>query len=247
VASKPQRIVSLVPSITENLILFGCTPVGRTSFCIEPKNEVKSVPVVGGTKTPRIKKIKELKPDLVIANKEENRKEDIEALQEAGLNVWVTYPVTVKASLDLMRELRDLCPDKKVADEIIDRCKSEFDKFKNQKYPQRSKVVTFIWKDPWMVAGGDTYMDDLTKVVGGENPFKNKGRYPAVTEQEVVDSQPDLVLLPSEPYEFKDPDQKFWKDRLRARVEFFSGEDLCWFGPRISRALPSLARIISNS
>ena len=105
-SEKPRRIVSLVPSITENLILFGKKPVGRTSFCVEPASDVKDIPVVGGTKTPRISKILSLQPDLVIANQEENTKAHVDEIVSHNIPVWVTFQKSVHDLIPLMRFAR---------------------------------------------------------------------------------------------------------------------------------------------
>lgn len=240
-ASKPKNIVSLVPSITENLILFGKTPVARTSFCIEPKEKVKSIPVIGGTKTPRVKKIIEMKPDLVIANQEENIKAHIEEIQAAGIPVWVDFPTKVNHLPRLMNELAELCDDSSIADKWIGKTEQLLKQtFKWKKTP---KIATLIWKDPWMAVGQDTYTSDLIRFCGGINPIA--GRYPEVLVEQIRNLKVDILLLPTEPYEFEPSDIVFWKEHV-PHVFSFNGENLLWSGTRFLDAVESLVEICKS-
>lgn len=235
--TKPKNIISLVPSITENLILFGKTPMARTSFCIEPKDKVKNIPVIGGTKTPRISKVIAMKPDLVIANQEENIKEHIEEIQAAGIPVWVTFPKNISDLIPLMKELGSLCDDETESYLCID----GLEKLLQQKFQweRTIKVITLIWKNPWMAAGQDTYPSHLLSFCGMENPIT--GRYPKLTDDEIRKHKPDLILLPTEPYEFKQIDAEEWQKS--ATSVLFCGEDLLWSGPRVFKAVESLTEI----
>ncbi len=249
--SIPERVVSLVPSITENLILFGKKPVGRTSFCIHPKDEVRGIPVVGGTKTLKMSKILELNPDLVIANKEENLKEDVEFLVKEGVSVWVTYPTKVQDVIPLMESLEGLCGTCEKTSTTIQDCKKTMERLIHKENKKKPRVVALIWKNPWMAAGKDTYIDNMLTFAGGQNPVKEeKGRYPVLTQEEILALSPDLILLPSEPYAFKESDKVEWFERLAAsnhqgEVELFCGEDLSWYGPRVKRGLETLEKLIS--
>ena len=245
------RVVSLVPSITENLIQFGLVPIGRTQFCIEPKEIVKEIPMIGGTKTPKIEKIMSLKPDLVIANQEENRKEDVEALEKLGLKVWITYPRSVLQGLEFMREMIERLQLDSKHLKTVEKCASIYQSVLSQKTKNTPKVAALIWKKPWMVAGGDTYMNDMIKVAGGNNPFESLGRYPKVTQEDLISLSPDILLLPSEPYPFKEKDRVEWGTQLKAsglptKVVLFSGEDLSWFGPRMERGLKQLSSVLNS-
>jgi iron complex transport system substrate-binding protein len=238
---KPQRIVSLVPSITENLIQFGTIPAARTSFCIEPKEIVKAIPVVGGTKTPRITKIIDMKPDLVIANQEENIREHIEQIQAAGIPVWVTYPATVQDLPQFMKELSEVCDDEEVASNWIYQTQKYLDQKRN--WTWKPKIVTLIWKDPWMAVGKETYTSSLIEFCGGINPIS--GRYPALTMDELKAYEPDILLLPTEPYEFESKDFELWK-KVIPQVISFSGEDLLWSGTRWIEAAERLTEICKS-
>jgi len=245
-----KRIVSIVPSITEALIEFGQMPVGRTSFCIEPREKVGGIQVVGGTKTPKIDRILALQPDLVIANQEENRKEDVEALRRAGVKVWVTYPVSVLDVAPFLRELAVLCPDSSRAVSAIAECEEAVHIVSSGRLRNARWVAVLIWKNPWMAIGGRTYSGDMIEKAGGLNVFRDReSRYPEVSEEEILAEKPDLLLLPSEPYKFEETDRKEWiakfqRTGLRTKVSLFSGEDLSWFGPRMARGLRELSQVI---
>ncbi len=238
---KPKNIVSLVPSITENLIQFGKIPSARTSFCIEPRKIVPNIPAIGGTKTPRVAKIISMKPDLVIANQEENIKAHVEEIQAAGIPVWITFPQTVFELPKLMRELSSLCDDSAQADMWIAKTESVL----KQKFQWKVKprIATLIWKEPWMAVGKDTYTSNLIEFCGGENPIP--GRYPEIAVERFKDWKIDILLLPSEPYEFESVDVEFWKP-IVPQVIPICGEDILWSGPRFIDAAASLVEICKS-
>lgn len=238
---RPVKIVSLVPSITENLIQFGKIPSARTSFCIEPKEVVKDIAVIGGTKTPRVSRIVAMKPDLVIANQEENIKEHIEEIQAAGIPVWVTFPNKVSDLIPLYSELGQLCENQNVANVWTNKTQQLLkQKFK---WKIKPKIATLIWKNPWMAVGKDTYTSNLIEFCGGENPIS--GRYPEITVEQIKKQKIDIMLLPNEPYEFKKDDIEFWKS-IVSHVLPFCGEDLLWSGPRFLNAVASLTEICKS-
>ena len=236
---QPERIISLVPSITENLILFGKKPLARTSFCIEPEETVNEVPVIGGTKTPRVKKIISMKPDLVIANKEENTKEHVEEIQSHDIPVWVTFQETADDLVPMMSGLSMLCSDPSVGQAVVQKVKYRLRERQN-KVLLRSLVL--IWKDPWMAVGKETYTSDLLRFCGIENVVE--GRYPVLTEKEIMDLQPDFLILPSEPYAFGEKDQLEWNQKIPTFL--FCGEDLLWSGPRFLKAADDLAKLVDS-
>jgi iron complex transport system substrate-binding protein len=239
--NKPESIVSLVPSITENLIQFGTVPVARTSFCIEPKDIVKTIPVIGGTKTPRIDKIISMKPDLVIANQEENIREHIEKIQAAGIPVWTTYPAKVEDLPRFMSELGDVSDDGEMAMVWIHQTQKRLGL--KRTWTVKPTIVTLIWKDPWMAVGKDTYTSSLIEFSGGVNPVI--GRYPALKMEEILELNPDILLLPTEPYEFESQDFELWKKAV-PQVISFSGEDLLWSGTRWIEAANTLTEICKS-
>ena len=210
-ADLPQRIVSLVPSLTEALFALGLGErvVGVTEWCVHPHDAVAALPKVGGTKNPDLAAIRALAPDLVIANQEENRRRDVEKLEAAGVRVWVTYPRTVAEGAAVLAELAELgaAPDARarvVAPVLAAVADAEAAR------PERGvPVFCPIWRDPWMTVGADTYAHDLLTLCGGLNVFAERGdrRYPRVTLDDVVAAAPEVVLLPDEPYAFGASDE----------------------------------------
>lgn len=252
--TKPfQRIVSLVPSTTETFFAIGAgeNVIGVTSFCIHPKEKVKTITKVGGTKTLKIKKIIDLEPDLVIANIEENIKDEIEELQRAYLNVFMTHPITCEDSINHIKELGVLSGKAQRAESIAREQESLLKGIKNS-IKRRSTVLYLIWKNPYMTINKDTYIHSLIDAAGGINlTAESSGRYPEISLQEVVELNPEIILLPSEPYGFKEDDRREFLQikRLQAtlnnQVRLINGEDTCWFGPRMSQGLSLLSKIFT--
>ncbi|MCB1198889.1 MAG: hypothetical protein KDK51_10985 [Deltaproteobacteria bacterium] len=230
--------------MTESLIAFDVLPVGRTSFCIEPAEIVASIPRVGGTKTPNIKRIENLAPDFVIANFEENTKEDVEALRDLGLNVWVTYPEKVDDTLSLLQDLQQLSDAPKSSHKMI----TDYKKFLAKPYPVTdTKVLIMIWKNPWMVVGQCTYPHNLVTFAGGCNAC-SENRYPVMTEDEIIGTKADILILPSEPYKFNQEDIIYWQKKMPGTLVIpFSGEDLFWSGHRSIKACHKLAQFFHKS
>lgn len=234
------KIVSLVPSLTELLFDFGLGNFvkGRTKFCIHPVIEVMDVPVIGGTKNPNIEKIKQLKPDLVIANKEENRKEDIEEL-EKFTKVIVTEISTVKQAMTWIDKLGKELGTEDKADHIIQNIKWKLEE-KENKYPPK-KTAYLIWREPWMSVGKDTYIHDVMNQYGLINIFSDQERYPEFTLEELADMEPELILLSSEPFPFKEEHiseiRRLCPD---TEIELVDGESFSWYGSRMTEAFTQL-------
>ena len=241
----PERIVSLVPSITEALFAFGAGEriAGVTRFCVEPHEGVRTRPKVGGTKDVDAARVTALAPDLVIANVEENRREDIEALIAAGLPVFVTYPRTVRAAIDELRTLAEMTCG--VADEMLADAEAELAAALAEQRP-RVRVFCPVWRRPWMTIGPDTYMHDLISLCGGENVYGDAdGRYPEVTLEDVAQRAPDIVLLPDEPYRFgKRHLPEVIEQVPGARIYLVDGKQMCWYGPRIPAAIRMLRGLL---
>lgn len=263
----PARVVSLVPSTTESLFTLGAggTLVGRTRYCVSPAEKVKAIEKVGGTKDPNLARILELKPDLVLANKEENRREDILHLRERGLTVYVDYATTVEESLSLVSTLGRITGLEAHADALVRqgvkavataRLRAEEQAQANalRMTPRpnaRPRVVAFIWKDPWMAVGRETYAGDLIETLGGLHVLKDDpDRYVKVTPDDVAKLNPDILLFPDEPFAFKDQDLAWWREqfpRLPAvaenRLRICDGQDFVWIGTRTVEALGRLAAL----
>ncbi len=250
--SAPRRIVSLVPSHTETLFAFGAGDrvVGVTDYCIYPQDGVAAKTKIGGTKNPRVVDILALQPDLVIANVEENRKPDVEALEARGVPVFVTFARTVRAALAELRALAQLVHADN-ADTIIEPIESLLTHY--QLPSSRPRVFIPIWRDPWMTANGETYIGDLIETCGGINIFRDRARqyrrpepdrdtrYPRVTLNEVAAAKPDVILLPDEPYRFTEQDAAELRGLVDARIHLVDGTLVSWYGVRMGRALETLA------
>ena len=276
----PQRVVSLVPSVTESLfdLDLGDRLIGRTDYCIYPAGQVERVPTLGGTKNPDIQRIIELQPDLVILNREENRRQDAEALQAAGIPIWATHPRTVQDALNLLWEMMNLFDHPKMVARVR-LIEYTFDWVQGVSLAHEdepTKVFVPIWLNPLMTFNADTYIHDLLRVCGGTNIFADRERlyplaadlgqaeawpeddprwqgrdvrYPRVTWEEVVAHQPDVILLPSEPYAFDEDDLPLF-ERLdvpaarNGRIHLVDGSLLTWHGTRLAYALEVLPKLI---
>jgi len=250
-AAPARRIVSLIPSITETLFRLGAGDrvVGVTKFCTEPPDGVATKPTVGGQKNPRVDFIIDLKPDLVVANVEENRKADVEALWAAGLSVLVTYPRTLREGIQLILDLGVLTATMGRAQALADACQATLEEVESGN-AGRAPVRIFcpIWRGPYMTISGDTYVGDVLRACGGENIFRDHPkRYPTVTLQEMAALRPEVILLPDEPYPFAEKHladfQAFPEvPAVRAhRVHLVDGKVLSWYGSRSAGSLPALA------
>lgn len=229
----PRRVVSLVPSVTESLIMlgFGSSLVGRTDYCTQPVGQVEHLPTVGGTKNPRVDDILALRPDLVLANREENTRETIEALRTHKLQVWVMFPRTVRESIDDLWRLVGVYRSKEAAVRL-ETLEIAFE-WAQSAAPLKTPTRVFcpIWQGEsdqgtpwWMTFNRDTYSHNLLQLVGGANVFAGRERryplaadlgkqdpepagdrdtrYPRVTLEEIRQAAPELVFLPSEPFAF---------------------------------------------
>jgi ABC-type Fe3+-hydroxamate transport system substrate-binding protein len=241
------RIVSLVPSLTEALIDFGLADsiVGRTRWCTEPADVVAGIEAVGGTKNPDVARIAELRPDLVIVNKEENRLEDCTAMTDAGLRLHVTHPCTVAEAADMLGELGAACGTPGQGAALAARCREALASASAP--PRRVRTFCPIWRKPWMTFRRATYIGDMLARAGCDNVFgEREGRdFFEVPIDEVVAARPELVVLPDEPYVF----EAKHADELRAagveaRFLFVDGKDLAWYGPRIPQGLARLSAAV---
>lgn len=240
----PQRIISLVPSQTELLADLGLEEqvVGITKFCVHPESWFRSKTRIGGTKAIHIDQIRALDPDLVIANKEENEKGQIEALASC-CPVWISDIYTVPDALRMIREVGVLTDREAQAGRIAQEVANGFATLQRDAVPK--KVAYFIWRDPWMCVGRDTFIHDMMERIGWQNVFADKDRYPEVTQEEMVSSNPDLVLLSSEPYPFREKHISELHAILpEARVVLADGEMFSWYGSRMIQATVYLQQFI---
>jgi ABC-type Fe3+-hydroxamate transport system substrate-binding protein len=243
----PKRIASLVPSITETLFTFGAGDkvIAVTNFCVEPVEALRTKAAVGGTKTLDVAAIKEAHPDLVIANAEENREEDIRQLVRAGIPTFVTFPRTVAAAINMMRQLAEMTGTMDKAAPILQEAEETLAEIRVESRARpRPRVFCPIWRRPWMTVGSDTYMHDFITVCGGRNIFADRhDRYPRVELDEVARRMPEVILLPDEPYHFMPKHKEEFATRAYVpavrdgRIHVVEGKTLCWYGPRITNGL----------
>lgn len=243
------RIVSLVPSWTELLFALGAGErlVGVTDYCVHPAEARARAVAVGGTKTPRLDRIRALEPDLVIANREENRKLDVERLERAGLPVFVTYARTVPEAAAEIAGLGRLVDRTHEAGALVDEIEAAL---REPPAEPPVRAVALVWKEPYMAVGGDCFAHDLLARCGARNPFAAaQRRYPHVTLAELEQAAPEVVLLPTEPYPFGAADREALLGLAcpaarHARIHVVEGELLTWYGPRIPRALRELRALL---
>ncbi|MEP7215045.1 MAG: helical backbone metal receptor [Anaerolineaceae bacterium] len=238
------RIVSLVPSITELVFWLGRgdSLVGRTRFCTEPAEPVQTVAIVGGTKNPRIERLVALKPGLVLANKEENRREDVEALRAAGLKVLLTDPNSVPEAVAMIREIGALVDAEARAEELAAEIEAALC---GPASLQPLRVFAAVWWDPLMGLGSESYGHDLLERAGGINVLAGKARYPQLSLQELADLRPELILLPDEPFPFSTAHLPAFEKVAPTRL--IDGKLLWWYGSRIPEAIPTLRAIFNEA
>jgi ABC-type Fe3+-hydroxamate transport system substrate-binding protein len=276
----PQRVVSLVPSVTESLfdLNIGGRVIGVTDYCTRPAEAVTKLPRVGGTKNPDIEKIIALQPDLVIMNQEENRKPDADALMAAGIAVWVTHPNSVREAIALLWTMMDVFEEPSMVPRVrLIEITYEWTlgAVANQE-PKRAFVP--IWRDPWMTFNKDTYIHDLLVTCGVYNVFAERlrqypleadlgkaeplpaddprieghdVRYPRISLNEITAAQPELVLLPDEPYSFTQADadeiaQLGIPAAANGQIHLVDGSLLTWHGTRLAYALRDLPPLLGT-
>lgn len=278
----PQRVVSLVPSMTDTLFTLGIGAriIAVTDYCTEPAEEVARLPHVGGTKNPDIERIIALGPDLVLMNSEENRREDHEALEAAGIATWVTEPRTAHDALNMLWTVMDIFEAPQMSGSVRQIEKA----YDYTELAMRSEdiipvsVFVPIWRDPWMTINEDTYMHDVLSICGGHNVFAERQRliplradlgegdplpddhhrvegvdrrYPRVTLEEVEAHQPQVILLPDEPFPFSEADaETFYALDIPAahnkHIYTVDGKLLSWHGTRLALALQELPPIFDR-
>jgi ABC-type Fe3+-hydroxamate transport system substrate-binding protein len=275
----PKRVVSLVPSMTESLYAFGLDGyvVGISDYCLPGTPESEARPRVGGTKTPDVDKIRDLGPDLVIANREENSREAVEMILEERIPVWLTFPTTVVDAVSdlwtiarLFGREQELSPRLQLLEKTLDWTSLVNDQ------QRRPRFFCPIWKgenpDWWMTFNRQTYAHDLLTCCGGENIFSDRvrrfplmadlgqgpaieaperdARYPCVPPFEVAAAKPEIILLPSEPFNFTQRDVAHMEDVLAdtpavaaKRIHLLDGRLITWHGIQLAIALTVLPRL----
>jgi ABC-type Fe3+-hydroxamate transport system substrate-binding protein len=230
----PKRIISLVPSQTELLYDLGLDHevVGITKFCIHPQQWFNEKEKVGGTKNFWFDKIDELQPDLIIGNREENYEEGIAKLSNKH-PVWMSDISDFESALAMIHLVAQITNREKQGNEIIQSINQAFDKLPIFK-PKR--VLYLIWQGPWMAAGKSTFIDSMISKLGWMNAV-NELRYPTLNEEQLRELNPEVVLLSSEPYPFKEGHLKSIKKFFpNASVYLVDGEPFSWYGSRMIQA-----------
>jgi len=229
----PQRIICTVPSLTEYLFDLGLEDhiIGVTKFCIHPKSLTKKVEKIGGTKNLNLDKIKELAPDLIIANKEENNKDQILALAYNHPTL-ITNIKNLESSLEGLHLIAQATHRKQKGEEIISVIENQKNEFDFKKY-QDLKVAYLIWKGPYMTVGNDTFIHDILKETGFTNVFGNRERYPQVSVAQLKSCNPDLIMLSSEPFPFKEEHAREIAKDIDCPIILVNGEYFSWYGSRM--------------
>jgi iron complex transport system substrate-binding protein len=274
----PDRVVSLYPSMTRTIVDFGFIDrlVGVTEYCVL-ENGSPPVVKVGGVRAPDIGMVRDLRPDLVIANQEENGLETIEALLGAGLNVWVTFPCSVEDAVQVMYDLGEIFHARKEVSRQIALIEAAIDWLRaSHELLRPRRVFCPVWyeagpadREWWMTANRDTYLHSVLELCGGLNVFADRQRrypldadlgraesedpagrdtrYPRVTRAEIEKSQPELFLLPDEPFSFENPHIEAMKDSFpdtpaveKGDIYIVDGRWLTWHGSMLAAALASL-------
>ncbi len=232
----PKRIITLVPSQTELLAGLGLTDevVGITKFCIHPKEWFRSKTRVGGTKQINTGIIHSLAPDLVIANKEENVKEQINELQQQ-YPVWISDVNNLDDAYEMIEQIGAMTGKSEQATRIIEEISAKFFQLQTSNY--KLKTAYLIWQNPYMTVGGDTFIHSMLERAGFDNIYKGKTRYPEITIDELKTANCELLLLSSEPFPF----QQKHIDELQSllpntRIILVDGELFSWYGSRLLKA-----------
>lgn len=250
------KIISVVPSQTELLFDLGLREevIGITKFCIDPSEWFHTKTRIGGTKNLNIKKIIELNPELILANKEENVKEQIEKLKK-HFRVYVSDIKNLDDALKMIHEVGELINKKEEAENIIKEIKNHFRnlKFQTSNLPVPIKsgklqtVLYLIWKNPYMTIGGDTFIHDMITRCGLINLFGDLKRYPEITDEQIASSKPDFIFLSSEPYPFKEKHIEELKTiSPTSKIILVNGEYFSWYGSRLLKTVQYFRELFKN-
>lgn len=270
---EPRRIVSLVPSDTDSLFALGLgdAVVGRTRYCIEPADRIDQVPICGGTKDVDVDAVADLKPELILANQEENSRANLEELARLGYPLFVSFPRRVADGIAHVARIARLCGVAKQP-AVVDLLRRAYEMLCEPPEPSIDVFVP-IWMDPLMTFNADTFASDALAMAGARNVFsertrlyplkadlgmreplpaeKTEGkdtRYPRITLEEVAKRKPQLILLPDEPHEFSDADADVFRELEipGCSVQFCDGKDLFWYGVRSITGISRLKETICS-
>lgn len=233
----PERIISVVPSQTELLYDLGLAKevVGITKFCVHPEEWFRNKERVGGTKKLHLDKIRELQPDLIIANKEENTQEEIEELAKE-FPVWISDINNLPDAMNMIQALGQATGMEGRANKLVEEIVQGFNDLHKANKPKR--IAYFIWRDPWMTVGNDTFIHSMIQTIGWQNVFAGETRYPELSLAQLKNYDPEMVLLSSEPFPFKEQHIEEVKKVLpEADLMLVDGEMFSWYGSRLKKAI----------
>lgn len=232
----PLRIISLVPSQTELLFDLGLDKeiVGVTKFCIHPRDRCNTKKVIGGTKKFNFQIIDDLKPDLILGNKEENYREGIEQLKN-NYPVWISDIASIEDAKAMILNVGKIVGRFQSASKLVREIDMAFETI-----PRRlsaDKVLYFIWQSPKMVAARGTFIDHILEKIGYQNLAREMSRYPELSDEQIRELNPDLIFLSSEPFPFKEKHRvEFQKNFPKSKVCLVDGEMFSWYGSRLRLA-----------
>ncbi|MCK1997358.1 helical backbone metal receptor [Psychrobacillus psychrodurans] len=241
----PKRIISICPAITETLFSLGLEKeiVGRTKYCIFPKGIVDQVQIVGGTKEINFEKVKEIQADLIFAEKEENTEEIVLELEKIA-PVFVLEVKSIQNAYRFITTLGEVTATTMTAKLLLTACQKSFQSIKSR---ENGKAAYVIWRKPYMVVGGTTYINDVLQVMGFENPFTNEeSRYPTVTNEQLTNANLDKLFLASEPFPFQQKHLAEFQAFLPNTEIILVDGEMFWYGSRMLVAGEYLAELVNN-
>ncbi len=241
----PQRIISIVPSQTELLYDLGLDTevVGITKFCIHPEKWFQSKTRVGGTKQLNLETIRKIQPDLIIANKEENTQQQLEILMKE-FPVWISDIKSLNDAYEMIEQIGVITNRHNQSVAINQQIKNEFSKLENFK---AITAAYFIWNEPLMTIGNDTFINEMMKHCCFKNVFEKNNRYPEITESDLQKINPELILLSSEPYPFKEKNKAYFQNVCpQSKVLLVDGEMFSWYGSRLIKSPASFIQLRKN-
>lgn len=245
---KPKRIISLVPSITELLSYLNLDQVlvGITKFCIKPDHIFRSKPRVGGTKQVHYDQIDQLHPDLIITNKEENTEEIVNKLS-SKYKVYVSDIISYEDALDMIIDIGYLCHISDECIKLVQEIRTSIDELTSAKQIRPFKAAYLVWNNPIMVAGGRTYINSIFELLHISNTFNHINRYPEVTVEQLKDSNLDVLLLPSEPFPFREKHKSYFQELLPdKKIILVKGEIFSWYGSYMLNIKSSYLEILNS-
>ncbi len=250
------RIVSLVPSITESVCRLGMAKnlVGATDYCVRPAAPLEKVKRVGGPKNPSLDKIVALRPDVVFASDEENNRDDMLALMKRGVEVRVARVRSVADALRMLDYLAALSPEPQKAARYVTQVRRACDDARKNAAPGGVRTVCLVWRygeeeaEAFKTCNKDTYISDLISMMGGRNVFAgSREQYPTITPADIAKEQPDLILLPTDPYYFRRRDVRELSETINCpaarnrNVRIINGRLLVWYGTALLDGVKTLA------